>query len=203
MEKCRNSNLPADRQFLITSGIPCTNRIKQLQQQDTAANEVDLEDGWVLNDNPMSGAGKAATLDIDEIQNIDDEDQKQEDEVMDIDDIDNGAETNIFATDKYVVRHEEEDTVHKNRTYDLSITYDFYYQTPRLWLIGYSEDGQVLSESEIFEDIMADYAKKTVTMEPHPHLGVKQASIHPCNHAKVMKKIIDTIVLNGGTPQVH
>jgi len=49
---------------------------------------------------------------------------------------------------------------------------------------------------------MADYAKKTVTMEPHPHIGNKQASIHPCNHAKVMKKIIDTITLNGGTPQV-
>lgn len=50
---------------------------------------------------------------------------------------------------------------------------------------------------------MADYAKKTVTMEQHPHLSIKQASIHPCNHAKVMKKIIDTILENGGTPQVH
>jgi len=97
-------------------------------------------------------------------------------------------------------QEDDEDLVHKNRTYDLSITYDFFYQTPRLWLIGYSETGQVLSESEIFEDIMADYAKKTVTLEPHPHLGVKQASIHPCNHANVMKKIIDTIISNGGTP---
>lgn len=110
---------------------------------------------------------------------------------------------NIFATNKYIVVSEHEDTVHKVRTYDLSITYDFYYQTPRLWLLGYAENGNVLSEKEIFEDIMADYAKKTVTMEPHPHLGMKQASIHPCNHAKVMKKIIDTIQSNGGTPQVH
>ncbi len=44
---------------------------------------------------------------------------------------------------------------------------------------------------------MADYANKTVTIEPHPHTTVRQISIHPCNHAKVMKKIIDTIVLNG------
>lgn len=36
---------------------------------------------------------------------------------------------------------EPEDTVHKVRSYDLSITYDFYYQTPRLWLIGYNEEG--------------------------------------------------------------
>ena len=89
--------------------------------------------------------------------------------------------------------NEAEDTVHKVRTYDLSITYDFYYQTPRLWLLGYDESGSVLKEKEIFEDIMADYANKTVTMDPHPHQGTKQASIHPCNHAKVMKKIIDTI----------
>lgn len=113
------------------------------------------------------------------------------------------ASANVFGTGKYVVQQESEDTVHKTRTYDLSITYDFYYQTPRLWLIGYSEEGQVLSEREIFEDIMADYANKTVTIEPHPHLGNKQASIHPCNHAKVMKKIIDTIQANGGTPEVH
>lgn len=101
------------------------------------------------------------------------------------------------------MHHEQEDTVHKVRTYDLSITYDFYYQTPRLWLLGYDESGNVLSEKETFEDIMADYAKKTVTMESHPHLGNKQASIHPCNHGKVMKKIIDTITSNGGTAQVH
>jgi ubiquitin-like-conjugating enzyme ATG3 len=29
-DKLRNSNLPQDRQFLITRGIPCTRRIKQL-----------------------------------------------------------------------------------------------------------------------------------------------------------------------------
>jgi len=140
-------------------------------------------------------------VDIDDMNVVEEEKKEEEAEAMDIDDMDDSA--NVFGTDKYVVMNQEEDTVQKNRTYDLSITYDFYYQTPRLWLIGYSESGQVLSEKQIFEDIMADYAKKTVTMEPHPHLGVKQASIHPCNHAKVMKKIIDTIKLNGGTPQVE
>lgn len=123
---------------------------------------------------------------------------------VDIDDIDNQQATdNIFVDSKYVVMNQDDELVHKVRTYDLSITYDFYYQTPRLWLLGYDESGNVLKEKETFEDIMADYAKKTVTMESHTHLGNKQVSIHPCNHAKVMKKIIDTIVSNGGTPQVH
>ena len=99
--------------------------------------------------------------------------------------------------------NEPEDTVHRVRSYDLSVTYDFFYQTPRLWLLGYSEDGQVLDEQEVFQDVMADYANKTVTYENHPHIGIKQASIHPCNHSKVMKKIIDTIEQNGGKAQVH
>ena len=29
--------------------------------------------------------------------------------------------------------------IERTRTYDVSITYDKYYQTPRIWLFGYSE----------------------------------------------------------------
>lgn len=47
---------------------------------------------------------------------------------MDIDDINNKEDenVNIFASGKYIV-HNEDDGVRKVRTYDLSITYDFYY----------------------------------------------------------------------------
>ena len=79
------------------------------------------------------------------------------------------------------------------RQYDLSITYDYYHRTPRLWLQGYSEDGNLLTQNEMFQDIMADYAKKTVTFEAHPKLPGQQLSIHPCNHATVMKKMIEQI----------
>lgn len=27
----------------------------------------------------------------------------------------------------------------KTRTYDISITYDLYYKTPKVWLYGYDE----------------------------------------------------------------
>lgn len=36
----------------------------------------------------------------------------------------------------------EGDSVVHTRTYDLHITYDKYYQTPRLWVVGYDEVGQ-------------------------------------------------------------
>ncbi|MCO5562952.1 hypothetical protein L7F22_016588 [Adiantum nelumboides] len=77
------------------------------------------------------------------------------------------------------------------RTYDCLITYDKYYQTPRMWLVGYNESGQPLKPAEIFEDVSSDYAQKTVTVEPFPHGNLSTASIHPCKHASVMKKVIE------------
>ncbi|PWN48386.1 hypothetical protein IE53DRAFT_333803 [Violaceomyces palustris] len=96
------------------------------------------------------------------------------------------------------------------RTYDCLITYDKYYQTPRMWLVGYDEHGVPLKPAQIFEDVSSDYAQKTVTIEPFPHGnagpdmlnanagggsssggGPATASIHPCKHASVMKKVIE------------
>ncbi len=42
-----------------------------------------------------------------------------------------------------------------------------------MWFIGYSADGRMLTQKEMFEDIMADYANKTVTFEDHPKLNMK------------------------------
>jgi ubiquitin-like-conjugating enzyme ATG3 len=78
----------------------------------------------------------------------------------------------------------------RTRTYDLYITYDKYYQTPRLWLAGYDESGSPLPPTRIFDDISREHAHKTVTIESHPHLEMPMASIHPCRHAHVMKRII-------------
>lgn len=90
------------------------------------------------------------------------------------------------------------------RTYDLNITYDNYYRTPRLWLYGYDEKREPLSMEAMYEDISQDHAKKTVTMEAHPHLpGPPMASVHPCRHAEVMKKIIQTVTEGGGDLGVH
>lgn len=92
----------------------------------------------------------------------------------------------------------------QTRTYDLNITYDKYYQTPRLWLYGYDEYRKPLSVDDMYEDISQDHAKKTVTMEAHPHLNIGlMASVHPCKHADVMKKIIQTVADGGSELGVH
>ncbi|KAF8134280.1 putative E2-like enzyme [Boletus edulis] len=78
------------------------------------------------------------------------------------------------------------------RTYDVMITYDKYYQTPRIWLIGYDENRTPLTPSQIFQDVSADHALKTVTIEAFPQSATLQAaSVHPCKHASVMKKVIE------------
>jgi ubiquitin-like-conjugating enzyme ATG3 len=40
--------------------------------------------------------------------------------------------------------------------------------------------------------VSADHAFKTVTIEPFPHAAnLSAASVHPCKHASVMKKVIE------------
>ena len=93
---------------------------------------------------------------------------------------------------------------HHLRRYDLDITYDKYYQTPRVWLFGYDESGQQpLTQEQVFEDISQDHANRTVTLETHPHKNLPYASIHPCRHAETMKKITDQLVEGGKAPQVR
>jgi ubiquitin-like-conjugating enzyme ATG3 len=87
-----------------------------------------------------------------------------------------------------------DDNLIKVRTYDLSITYDKYYQTPRVWMVGRSDTGQPLTGKQMMEDVMTDYANKTVTIEMHPHVAGPHASIHPCQHGKVMKTIVRNLI---------
>ncbi len=96
----------------------------------------------------------------------------------------------------------EESQIVQSRKYDLSITYDKYYQTPRIWLYGYDENGSPLKPDRMLEDVMADYAQRTVTLEAHPHTSIPQASVHPCQHATAMKRIINALLEANKKPNV-
>ena len=54
------------------------------------------------------------------------------------------------------------------RIYDVYITFDNYYLTPRLWLNAFSEEGEQLPPQAIFDDIMPEYINQTVTIEEQP-----------------------------------
>ncbi|ADV25031.1 preconditioning-inducible protein [Cryptococcus gattii Ru294] len=126
----------------------------------------------------------------------------EEDEIPDIDDIPDMDEEGLEdLEDDAAVRivHPSEaevnSTAGKNllqvRTYDCIISYDKHYQTPRFWLFGYDEHKNPLTPAQVFQDVPADHAFKTMTMESFPHSGAQLASVHPCKHASVMKKFID------------
>ncbi|CAM9501956.1 unnamed protein product, partial [Phaeothamnion confervicola] len=125
-------------------------------------------------------------------------------------DLDTFVQDNVLEPDQATLHHtaaymtaeEPEDVIVRTRSYDLSITYDKYYQTPRIWLLGYDELQQGLNGEQMFEDVMQDYARQTVTIEPHPHLETYHASVHPCRHAAVMKRIVENLTRGGKEARV-
>ena len=48
------------------------------------------------------------------------------------------------------------------RRYDLTIIYDEYYCTPRLFLFGYAYDNTPLTRDEMMDDVYAENREKTV-----------------------------------------
>ncbi|XP_058745770.1 autophagy-related protein 3-like [Vicia villosa] len=220
----RKPYLPCDKQFLITRKVPCLRRVASIEEEyEAAGGEVLLDDED--NDGWLATHGKPKVIKSDEDENFPSMESLEISEKSSIkpvssslegeddEDIPDMAEfteyDNIIETDPatlpstYLVAHEpDDDNILRTRTYDISITYDQYYQTPRVWLTGYHESGMLLQPELVFEDVSQDHARKTVTIENHPHLPGKHASIHPCQHGAVMKKIIHVLMSRGVEPQV-
>nr|UQM94811.1 autophagy-related protein 3 [Nilaparvata lugens] len=165
-----------------------------------------------VNDSPPSGDFQTNTTNANNNVDDDDDDDDDNEEAADMEMFEESGlldeEDEATAEDVKIEKDERnaagDGEIVKTRTYDLHITYDKYYQTPRLWLFGYDENHKPLNVEQMYEDVNQDYAKKTVTMETHPHVpGPPMASVHPCRHAEVMQKIIQTVLEGGGELGVH
>jgi ubiquitin-like-conjugating enzyme ATG3 len=187
------SYLPANKQFLIIKTVPCLKRANAL---NVDGNEEDLEGDWLDTHKDR----KAADEEVGEMtvktgeMTVKDSAEDDDEEPPDMETFD--ATDNVIVDDAVcqpaAVTGNNPDLV-RSRTYDLTITYDKYFQTPRVWLLGYNEDGVPLGKEEVFEDIYADYSNKTATIETHPYQGYPCVSIHPCRHAEMMKRMIDRL----------
>ncbi|KMZ65550.1 Autophagy-related protein 3 [Zostera marina] len=220
----RKTYLPPNKQYLITRNVPCFKRAISLEEEYEAAGgelllENDDDDGWLAthgkpkeNKCDEEDIPSMDTLEIDNTRAIHSiptyfGSEKDEDipDMAGFDDSENLVEEDpaTLQQSAYFVAHEpDDDNILRTRTYDISITYDKYYQTPRVWLTGYDESRMPLQPELVLQDVSQDHAHKTVTIEDHPHLPGKHASVHPCKHGAVMKKIIDVLMSRGVEPEV-
>lgn len=220
----RKSYLPTEKQYLITRNVPCLRRAASVEEEYEAAGgevfiESDDNDGWLAThgkpkENKTEEDDNVPSIETLVISNKNtvqpistyfggDEDEDIPD-MGEFEDTDNLIESDpVTLQNTYLVANEpDDDNILRTRTYDISITYDKYYQTPRVWLTGYDEYRMLLKPELVLEDVSQDHARKTVTIEDHPHLPGKHASVHPCRHGAVMKKIIDVLMSRGVEPEV-
>ena len=208
----------------MTRNVPCAERVASIEYFDMNDELLEMDegsdsDGWVATHMDLGaggeqaaalqGMGMAGPSDTLGAYGEDDDDVVVASMECSGSDSDSGSipDMDSFDDDDNLLEEEDDaaavaeepDAILRTRTYDISITYDKYYQTPRVWLFGYDETGQPLTQEEIFQDISQDHAKKTVTFEPHPHLGIAHASIHPCKHSNVMLRMIEHLGLSGQT----
>ena len=167
--------LPDDKQFLYTTNILSTRIIKKQEYLEHTITEDDIDDNWTVT----THSNIHKTTSQPSVQNTISNDN--------IDEYEDDIDIDIEEPDESMLSIDND--IH-TRKYDIYITYDKYYQTPRLWLFGYNYDNMPLGFKEIMEDIQTEYINKTVTYENHPHLPLLLVSIHPCRHAKVMKKLM-------------
>jgi ubiquitin-like-conjugating enzyme ATG3 len=158
--------LPQQKQFLLTRGVPCNQRVSKLYSTSIEdKTEKGEESGdWEVptlksQQTAVEGENSTSSGQYNNVQV-----SKEEDEYLDMEDeslaLDEAAVVHPTTTSPVL---SSSSSYLKSRRYDLSITYDKYYQTPRIWLFGYDENGSPLSNHDVFEDIISDYAKKTVS----------------------------------------
>ncbi|KAL5571824.1 hypothetical protein UlMin_021421 [Ulmus minor] len=220
----RKPYLPPEKQYLITRNVPCLRRAASVEEEyEAAGGEVLLDnedgDGWLATHGKPKEGKNAEEENVPSMESLEISKDKalkftpshfggdDEEDIPDMADYEEAG--NVDESDPAtlqptyrVVHDSDNDNILHTRTYDVSITYDKYYQTPRVWLTGYDESRMLLQPELVLEDVSQDHARKTVTIEDHPHLPGKHASVHPCKHGAVMKKIIDVLVSRGVDPQV-
>ena len=208
-----NKALPKDKQYLKTT-VPSYKRASDYLKNNATTEKI-VDGDWVdadLENKSNKDVKKPAAIDLDAGE------EKKKDIIVaggDDDDDDDfkiegeeNAQPKKENDDFEIVDEEEKEKspevdVVKTRTYDVTVTYDFYYCVPRMWLMGYNEKGLPLSDDEMKEDVMPEYRNKTCTIEPQTCTGIKNISVHPCRHSLLLKKMIQDFQNSGKKLEVH
>ena len=195
-ENLYNSALPKDKQYLVTT-VKSDSRASDFIKENEVK-EIQLEDDWVEEDlNKEIKEDLKKEIDLEENINLDNSEN-----FKDKNKIEEKKETKNEIDDFEIIDNDDEENA-KMRTYDVSVTYDFYYCVPRMWLVGYDHKGRPLTDKEMKEDVMPEYRNKTVTIEPQTCTGIKNISVHPCRHSMLLKKMIKDFQESGRKMEIH
>jgi len=213
-----NKSLPEDKQYLLTRVRSKLRASDYLKNNKTK--EKIIEGDWVdadLEIKPKTETKKGGDIDLDalekkekkkvevaEVKNDDDDfviegdeepNQEEKKEEKKVDDFE--------IVDEDDCKEKDQAGVLKTREYEVTVTYDFYYCVPRMWLMGYNEKGIPLTDDEMKEDIMPEYRNTTCTIEPQTFTGIKNISVHPCRHSLLLKKMIKDFQNSGKKLEVE
>jgi len=149
----------------------CALEAKSSTVENKYVEEDDGEGGWIAthcNETPQADEDIPEILSVrqNNLQgnSLDDEDDEDIPEIN-LDDM--SFEGNGELEDQATIHSEN---VVKTRTYDISICYDQFHQTPRVWLFGYDEQRRPLSPEAVLQDISQEHAKKNSDhRSPSPH----------------------------------
>lgn len=215
----RRPHLPPTKQFLITRGVPCRRRATGLDSAWGKGEEEELPDGWLKT----GGSDQDASKEYGSLEETEETVSATTPAVAadpvpsltlptaeeDYIDLESYVEDDLEGNDSTAVRLNvsgaatlnDDDAILRTRTYDLSITYDKYYQVPRMFLMGYDENGKQLAPVAVFEDIQQDYGtfilsgaieylltyqKRTKRQRLRPILTLVMFSAHPFIHAATL-----------------
>ena len=204
-----------EKQYLILRRVPCHARVAEhLQSVDGGEAGAEAGEGWALPRAAGSAAsGEDGLADFSSREAAPAQPQAAAVAPAEADDGDEYEDLSAFVGKSLTIRADAAAAapapataplaavpaglggVVKTRAYDVSISYDRFYQTPRLWLRGFDSAGAPLSSDAMLEDVFQDYKQRTATIEPHPFLPSlgPHISVHPCKHAAVMKSIVDAL----------
>lgn len=177
--------LPHLKQYLILKDVKCSNKICDIGGETMKAIDNETTQKEIFNNHLQ--------LNHTVINNFE---MREDHYLEDLEDLENSD----LALDEATII---ENQIKNENIYDISITYDKYWQVPRIWISGKKINGTHLTSDEIFKDICYDYAKKTVTIENHPYSLYSHVTIHPCGHSHLMLKIIQLMIQDNKTPNVE